>query len=259
MITNAEQTIQSAKAMLLQIEGKKKVGRKRKVEEIEDGSVIQGTFDGQIMLGSDGKHYPVPANYASKSKLVQGDMLKLTITADGSFIYKQIGPVERKHAIGVVSQDENGNHFIVADGRAYHVLLASITYFRAEPGDEAAIMLPRDENATWCAIENILQKASVIGMKPPVASRPTTDMEHWKSDMKDIADEPAQETTVPEPTVEAPPEEQEKDGGMTDETVSPAAEAAEATAAGPESDDLRQEIIDEWMKEMESSSQKKSE
>ena len=83
MILNAEKTMQSAKAMLLQLEGKKKTGRRKKEEET-DGTVVEGTFDGQIMVGSDGKQYPAPANYASKSKLVEGDVLKLTITSDGS-------------------------------------------------------------------------------------------------------------------------------------------------------------------------------
>lgn len=159
MISNAEKTIQGAKAMLLQLEGKKKLGRKRKVEVDEDeGTVIEGTFDGQIMLGTDDKQYPVPANYASKSKLVEGDMLKLTITPDGSFIYKQIGPIERRHALGIVSQDERGNYYVFSEGKPYKVLLASITYFKAEPGDEVAIMFPRDLDATWAAIENVLQK-----------------------------------------------------------------------------------------------------
>ena len=48
-----------------------------------------------MMLSPDGKNYPIPANYASKSKLVEGDLMKLTIAEDGSFIYKQIGPVPR--------------------------------------------------------------------------------------------------------------------------------------------------------------------
>lgn len=158
MISNAERTIQSAKAMLLQIEGKKRQGRPRKVEEISDGTVVEGTFDGQIMNGSDGKQYPVPANYASKSKLIEGDLLKLTITSDGSFIYKQIGPADRRHAIGVIAQDDQGNYLVLADGRPYRVLLASVTYFKAEPGDEVAIVYPRAESATWAALENVLQK-----------------------------------------------------------------------------------------------------
>jgi len=158
MINSAERTIQSAKAMLLQLEGKKKTGRRKKTESEAEETIVEGTFDGQLMNSIDGKQYPVPANYASKSKLVEGDMLKLIITPDGSFIYKQIGPIERKHALGIVSQDENGNYYIIANGKTYRVLLASITYFRVEPGDEVAIILPRDIDTSWAAIENILQK-----------------------------------------------------------------------------------------------------
>jgi hypothetical protein len=159
MISTAETTLQGAKSMLLQLEGKKKVGRRRKTEDSDDEKVVEGTFDGQIMLGTDGKQYPVPSNYASKSKLVKGDMMKLSITSDGSFIYKQIGPVVRKMAIGTVNQDTDGNYFVVADGKAYRVLLASITYFKVEPGDEVTLVTPRDLDSEWGAIENLLQKS----------------------------------------------------------------------------------------------------
>lgn len=159
MIYNSEKSLQAAKAMLLQLEGKKKVGRKKKLSEAEEnGKIIEGTFDGQIMIGTDGKQYPVPANYASKSKLVEGDMLKLTITLDGSFIYKQIGPAERRTLIGVVNQDADENYFVIADGKPYRVLLASITYFKVEPGDEVTLVVPRDLQSDWGAIENVLQK-----------------------------------------------------------------------------------------------------
>lgn len=169
MISNAERTIQSAKAMLLQIEGKKKSGRPKKMESDGEGTVVEGTFDGQIMMGTDGRQYPVPANYASKSKLVEGDLLKLTITLDGSFVYKQISPIDRRHAIGIVSQDENGNYHILIDGEPYRVLLASVTYFRVSPGDEVAVVMPRDLNASWVAIENVLRKGALTG-SPTVAS-----------------------------------------------------------------------------------------
>lgn len=163
MIYNAEKTLQGAKAMLLQLEGKKKVGRRKKVslEDEEAGRVTEGTFDGQIMIGTDGKQYPVPANYASKSKIVEGDMLKLTITPEGSFIYKQIGPVERKRLIGVVNQDSDGNFFITAEGKPFRVLLASITYFKVEPGDEVTLVVPRDIDSDWGSIENVIQKGRI--------------------------------------------------------------------------------------------------
>lgn len=188
MIVNAEKTMQSAKAMLLQMEGKKKTGRKKKIEENEDGTIIEGTFDGQIMHGTDGKQYPVPANYASKSKLVEGDMLKLTITDDGSFVYKQIGPANRKNALGIVSQDEKGNYFIFSEGKPYKVLLASVTYFKAEPGDEVAIMIPRDIDATWAAIENVLQKGSgVFNQQTSFETNYQKDdkLDSWKDSLQD--------------------------------------------------------------------------
>ncbi len=169
MITSAEQTIQSAKSMLLQIEGKKKAGRKRKIDD-EDGKVIQGTFDGQIMVGTDGKQYPIPANYASKSKLVEGDLLKLTIVPDGSFVYKQIGPIPRMNKIGIVGQDAHGNYFVAVDGKPYKVLLASITYFGAQPGDEVAIVTSQEESAQWAAIEAVLQQNNNPDAAPAIAS-----------------------------------------------------------------------------------------
>jgi hypothetical protein len=224
MINSAEKTIQGAKAMLLQIEGKKKVGRKRKVEEVTDGTVVEGMFDGQIMLGTDGKQYPVPANYASKSKLVEGDVLKLTITPEGSFIYKQIGPVERKHALGIISQDENGNYRILADGRPYKVLLASVTYFKGEPGDEVAIVSPRDTEATWASIENIIQKS---GQKmghwmPPREHTSSQDMNAWKEDLHE-------NETVSDETISSPNEEIQQ---------------------APEVDN-NPAVVDEWVKDLE--------
>lgn len=189
MVLNAEKTIQGAKAMLLQLEGKKKTGRPRKISETDetDGTVIEGTFDGQIMLGTDGKQYPVPANYASKSKLVEGDMLKLTITTDGTFLYKQIGPIERRHAIGFVTQDEGGNYYVVANGKPFRVLLASITYFKATPGDEVAVMLPRDLEASWAAIENILQKGVHKDWEKELsrAEEASSPINAWKESLKE--------------------------------------------------------------------------
>lgn len=162
MISSAESAIHGAKAMLLELEGKRKVGRKKKIDDDTPGYVIHGTFNGQIMTGADGKQYPVPANYASKSKLIEGDLLKLNITPEGNFIYKQVGPAPRLNCIGIVGQDSNGNYFIAIDGKSYKVLLAAVTYFKAEPGDEVAAIISQEEDATWVAIENVLQHSNSI-------------------------------------------------------------------------------------------------
>jgi hypothetical protein len=134
--------------------------------ETTDGKnrIIEGRFDGQNMIGPDKKSYPVPANYASKSKLVPGDILKLTIMPDGSFIYKQIGPVPRKRIIGSLCY-EDGQYKVVAEGKTYAVLLASVTYFKAEIGDKVALIVPELEDSEWGAIENIVDIKTAIDVE----------------------------------------------------------------------------------------------
>jgi len=170
MIESAEKNIQSARQLLREMMGGGKgsdtseFAKRAQVLSIsEGGKVIEGMFDGQNMVGPDGKQYPVPANYASKSKLVEGDVLKLTIAEDGSFIYKQIGPIERRKILGSLLQDEKGDYRVLAEGKSYRVLLASLTYFKSEPGDQVTIVLPKDKDATWGAVENVIKK-SQIGM-----------------------------------------------------------------------------------------------
>lgn len=133
------------------------------------GKVIEGIFDGQNMMGPDGKQYPVPANYASKSKLVEGDVLKLSISEDGSFVYKQIGPVDRKKMIGILSKDDKGDFIVLADGKIFKVLLASLTYYKAEPGDEVTIVIPTEVESNWAAVDNVIKAA------PNMTTASTTD------------------------------------------------------------------------------------
>ncbi len=121
------------------------------------GKVVEGIFDGQNMVDSLGQTYPIPANYASKSKLVEGDGMKLTITDEGKFIYKQIAPVERKTVVGVLIQ-EDGQYKVLAEGKAYRLLLASVTFYRAEIGDQVTILLPKSGAANWGGVEAIIPK-----------------------------------------------------------------------------------------------------
>lgn len=123
--------------------------------DVSAGKVIEGTFDGQNMVGPDGKVYPVPANYASKSKLVQGDVLKLTIGDDGSFIYKQIGPADRRKLIGTLVL-KDGQYHVEAGNATYRVLFASVTYFKAAPGDQVTVVVPEEGQAEWAAVEAVI-------------------------------------------------------------------------------------------------------
>ncbi len=126
--------------------------------ETGDGPrVIYGRFDGEHMEGEDNQLYPVPANYASKSKLVEGDRLKLTIEADGSFVYKQISPIDRRRVLGTFRMDEAGNYVVEAEGNTYRILLASVTFYRLNAGDQVTILLPEEGEAHWGAVENVMK------------------------------------------------------------------------------------------------------
>lgn len=151
-------------------------------EKTEGGNkIIEGVFDGQQMVGPDGKRYSIPANYCSKSKLVEGDVLKLIVKPDGGFIYKQIGPIERKRLKGILSKDPVTGEFKAhAGGREYRVLKASVTYFHGDADDEVVILVPEDGDAVWAAVENIISQG--------VNNDPDTDFnnEEAYTDLNDL-------------------------------------------------------------------------
>lgn len=173
MLDGAQGSLRSAQQIISELGGGGGAGDARgqltkkaaglKATSTSEGQIVEGIFDGQNMIGPDGKSYPVPANYASKSKLIQGDTLKLSIGDDGTFVYKQIGPVERKRVVGPLVY-EDGQYKVLANSKAYKVLLASITYYKAEVGDNVTLLIPEFEDSQWGAIDNVLPKMEGIDM-----------------------------------------------------------------------------------------------
>ncbi len=158
LLQEAETNLAAAKELLISIlgDGGTITAPRDSVISGPEGKVIEGIFDGQIMIGPDGKNYPVPANYASKSKLVEGDIMKLTISDDGKFLYKQIGPVERKTVIGTLTHHDD-KYFVEVAGKEYQILYASVTYFHLHEGAQVSVVIPADnEDATWAAVEAAL-------------------------------------------------------------------------------------------------------
>lgn len=125
----------------------------------EGGAVIEGVFDGQGMLGVDGKHYTMSPNYASKSKLVAGDHLKLTIGENGMLMYKQTLPVQRRRLLGILEYDAVAKAYsVAADSSNWRVLTASVTYHKGAPGDSVALVVPQEGSSTWAAVEHIIKR-----------------------------------------------------------------------------------------------------
>lgn len=124
----------------------------------EGSRIVEGVFDGEHMVGADGKKYLVPPNYSSKSKLVEGDIMKLSITPQGAFIYKQIGPIERKRVVGKLEQDEHDFWHVTDGTHTWRLLTASVSYFKGKAGDEAVALVPGAAPSKWAAVENIISR-----------------------------------------------------------------------------------------------------
>lgn len=165
LIKKLEEDVGNAKSILSAInEGNEDQGQSEIMtsetnhEDSSDDRIVEGAFDGQGMVGPDGRKYTVPPNYASKSKLVEGDILKLTILPDGSFVYKQILPVGRERLMGTLVKDQKSNEFRIQVGKKiYKVLLASVTYFKGNVGDEVVILVPSEGESKWATVENIIK------------------------------------------------------------------------------------------------------
>ena len=165
-IDTAEKSLKNAKKLLKEILEEENIDLNSSLEldtkglskyESGDSKIIEGVFTGEDMLGADKNHYPVPVNYASKSKLVQGDRMKLTIDGSGKMLYKQIKQIERETRIWLLSQN-NGRYQVISDGVAYDVLTAAVTHFKAEIGDTVTVLIPAWKEATFGAIEAVMPK-----------------------------------------------------------------------------------------------------
>lgn len=172
VLANIRKSLEQVETMVKEIEDGKTELSDEDIERLETapssdqdedrGRIIEGVFDGYQMIGPDGSKYSVPANYSSKSKLVEGDLLKLTIAPDGSFIYKQIRPIERERMMGKLVRDkETGEYRVLVEKKLFKVLLASVTYYRGEVGDEVVILVPRGGISSWAAIDNIIKNGGL--------------------------------------------------------------------------------------------------
>lgn len=121
----------------------------------DDSKIIEWVFTWDEMLGCDGNKYPVPANYSSKSKLVQGDKLKLTIAPNWKMLYKQIAPIERKYITWLLAKEKD-KYQVISEWSTYNLLTAAVTHFKASIWDTITVIVPEWKEATFAAIETVV-------------------------------------------------------------------------------------------------------
>lgn len=163
-IISAEKSIKSAKKLLKDVLEENNLNLESEIHldtkwlnsyTSEDSKIIEWVFTWEEMLGSDGNKYPVPANYSSKSKLVQWDKLKLTIAANGKMLYKQIAPIERSFITWLVTKEKE-KFQVVAEWKIYDLLTAAVTHFKASVWDSITVIIPEWKEATFAAIEAVI-------------------------------------------------------------------------------------------------------
>jgi len=121
----------------------------------DDSKIVEWVFTWEEMLWSDGNKYPVPANYSSKSKLVQWDKLKVTISPNGKMLYKQIAPIDRTYVTGLVVKEKD-KYQVVAEWKTYDLLTAAVTHFKANIWDTVTVIIPKGKDATFAAIDLVV-------------------------------------------------------------------------------------------------------
>ena len=165
-IVSSEKSLKSAKKLLTDLAKENNIDLNSKINlstswlhsySDEDNKIIEWVFTWEAMLWSDGKNYPVPVNYSSKSKMVQWDKLKLTIDSIWKMTYKQISPIEREIITGLVTKDD-WKFQVVCEWDTYDLLTAAITHFWCEVWDTISILLPKWKKASFAAIEAIIPK-----------------------------------------------------------------------------------------------------
>jgi len=136
---------------------------------------LVGKYDGMFMVTEAGKKYPVPDNYAAKTKLVYGDKLKMIEGPEGRR-FKLIEEVERV---------EEEAQLVVKDGRfealgkdgSYKLIQGAVRYWNGVEGDKLKILLPKGEkNVPFAGLAEIVGKqpgggeAAAPGKESPASS-----------------------------------------------------------------------------------------
>lgn len=119
---------------------------------------VLGIYDWYTFVGQDNEKYPIPLNYASKSKLIPGDTLKLTIMDDGELRYKLIKPASRKKTKAILNKDIHGRYIaITKDKKTYFLNFAAVSFFKWRPWDNMTVIINPDMDIQFAAIEFIIK------------------------------------------------------------------------------------------------------
>ncbi len=152
-LSAAISSINLAKNLLKDIEGSQH--SRIDTREIEG---IVGIFDGKYLITSDGQKIEVPVNYASKSKIVFGDTLKMVEDQDKK-LFKQIERVKRLNKVGILSKKDGEMVVVTGDG-TYKILQVAVEFYDLTEGGQVQVLVPEENvHAPFAAIDKNLEES----------------------------------------------------------------------------------------------------
>ncbi len=152
---------------------------------------LVGKYDGRFMVTAAGKKYPVPDNYSAKTRLIYGDLLKMTEGPTG----RQFKLVEKLSRVEVETQlaVKDGQFEALGKDGSYRLLQSAVKYWGGEEGDKTKVLLPEGEkNVPFaCLLE-------IEGKRPGAQREEPKIKEKKEAGSKEVkVEEPKEEKETP--------------------------------------------------------------
>jgi hypothetical protein len=104
---------------------------------------VMGVFDGTIFVGDDGRLLVVPGNYVSKSKLLEGSIVRAKLV-NGKAEFKIVQPAERRYVIVEATRGPSMRYVYKEAGsmRTWKTFRECEVYFQVKEGKRYSMEVP---------------------------------------------------------------------------------------------------------------------
>lgn len=118
---------------------------------------VNGIFDGEFMVTTEGVRHEVPKNYAAKSLLINGDELK-RMEQDGKVAFKIVNKVPRKKIEGLLSK-KDGRYVILSDSGTFNLQKNAVEFRNIKQGEWVLAVIPETGSANnFAAVDKVIKK-----------------------------------------------------------------------------------------------------
>jgi hypothetical protein len=156
-VINILEDLRVIKKRFSHIENIIKEAEKSQYSPSRDLPGINGLYNGEYMLTTEGTKYDVPKNYAAKSLLVNGDELKM-MEQDGKFAFKIVNKVPRKKIEGLLSK-KDGKFVILSDSGTFNLLKTAVEFRNIKQGEWVLAFIPETgSHNNFAALDKVIKK-----------------------------------------------------------------------------------------------------